>query len=135
MIPAIQSFDSKTRAVSRANAMRESAREFRLRWRIPRKGAMAELDAFDLSSRVMTREAYVPHEAANLFDDCPLGLPLDRWPSGTPVKIAGWSRDGVEVRWKETYATIVKEFVDVVPTALAKAGSPDTTRLVVQANW
>ena len=94
-----------------------------------------ELIAFDLSSRVMTRQSYVSNEVAHLFDNCPFGFPLDRWPSETPVTIAGWSRDGVEVQWRETYSTIVKEFVNIVPPILAKAGTPDATRLVVQANW
>src|SRR5690349_23681595 len=30
----------------------------------------AELEAFNLESRVMIRQAYVPNEAADLFDDC-----------------------------------------------------------------
>lgn len=78
----------------------------------------SELSAFDLSSRMMTRQAYVPHDAAHLFEDCPVGFPLDQWPKDDPVSIAGWSRDGTEV-----------------PPALAAAGAPDATRVVVQANW
>jgi len=95
----------------------------------------SELSAFDLSSRIMTRQAYVPTQAASLFDNCPFGFPLDRWPEDIPVSTAEWSRDGIEVQWKETYATIVKEFVDVIPPALVASGLPDATRLVVQANW
>lgn len=94
-----------------------------------------ELATFDLSARIMTRQAYVPPEAAPLFAGCPFGFPLKDWPQGTPVSIAGWSRDGVEVCWRESYATIVQEFVDVVPAALAKSGTPDANRLVVVANW
>ena len=93
-----------------------------------------ELNAFDLNTRVMTRQAYVPTEAASLFRSGPFGFPLQDWPSGVPVTIADWSRDGTEVNWKETYATIIKEFVDVVPVQLAMAGPPAKTRLVMMAN-
>lgn len=94
-----------------------------------------ELDTFGLNNRVMIRQAYVPAEAASLFQGCPFGFPLQDWPKGVPVSIAGWSKKGTEVTWKETYATIVKEFVDVVPFQLAKVGRPKDTRLVVMANW
>ncbi|NQT36099.1 MAG: hypothetical protein HQ581_01340 [Planctomycetes bacterium] len=94
-----------------------------------------ELNAFDLSSRVMMRQAYVPEEAAHLFANCPFGFPFDRWPPETPIGIAGWSRDGIEVRWQETYADIVKDFAELVPEVMKECGPPDTTRLVVQANW
>lgn len=96
---------------------------------------VSELCNFNLSSRVMMRQAYVPAEAANPFANCPFGFPSDQWPDGVPLSIAGWSRDGVEVRWQETYAAIISDFNDTVPSALTKAGPPDFVRLIVQANW
>jgi hypothetical protein len=95
----------------------------------------AELISFGLNSRVMTRQAYVPKGAAHLFRNCPFGFPLEHWPRDTPVTIASWSRDGSEVTWRESYETIIEEFVAVVPRALAMAGPPGDTRLVVMANW
>jgi hypothetical protein len=94
-----------------------------------------ELNAFGLNTRIMIRKAFVPTKAASLFKGCPFGFPLQDWPRGVPVKIAGWSRDGTEVTWKEAYSTIIQEFVDVVPAQLAMAGPPDETRLIVMANW
>ena len=94
-----------------------------------------ELNAFGLNTRIMTRQAFVSTEAASLFKDCPFGFPLQGWPRGVPVTIAGWSRDGTEVSWRETYDSIIPEFVDVVPALLEMAGPPNDTRLVVMANW
>lgn len=90
-----------------------------------------ELDAFNLPSQVMLRQAYVPVEAAHLFANCPDGFPYDRWPEGVPIKIAGWSRDGVEVRWRETYDSIVPVLSETIATAMGAFSSPDSVRLVV----
>lgn len=95
----------------------------------------AELIFFGLATRTMTRRAYVPVEAAPLFQGCPFGFPFKNWPSGVPITIAEWSRDGIEVTWRENYDTIIEHFAHVVPAALALAGPPTETRLVVLANW
>ena len=95
----------------------------------------AELNAFNLSSHVMIRKAYVPAEVAHLFENCPFGFPSNHWPKNIPVSFSGWSRDGVEVQWEESYDSIIREFAEVVPPALTASGPPHSTRLVVMANW
>jgi hypothetical protein len=90
---------------------------------------------FGWADRVMRRQAYVTPQAAPLFADCPRGFPWDRWPAGVPVSYAGWSRDGVEVEWLESYAEIVPEFARDVLPQLAALGPPDQVRLVVAASW
>ena len=94
-----------------------------------------ELIAFDLQSKTMIRQAYVDTEVAHIFADCPTGSPLSLWPKDKPIRYADWSREGIEVRWRESYASIIREFTDVVPRALLKDGSACETRLIVQAGW
>ena len=85
--------------------------------------------------RIMRRQAYVTPQAAPLFKGCPRGFPLARWPADVPITFAGWSRDGVEVQWLQSYAEIVPEFVRDVLPQLAALGPPDQVRLVVEASW
>jgi len=94
-----------------------------------------ELSSFDLASHVITREAYVDPRVAQFFIGCPFGFPSDQWPSDIPISFAGWSRDGVEVRWMESYDTIVKEFIDVVVPVLSRHPEPSHTRLIIRGNW
>ena len=79
-----------------------------------------EAAEFGWTNRVMRRRAYVAPQVAPLFAGCPRGFPWARWPAGVPVSYAGWSRDGVEVEWLESYAEIVPEFVRDVLPQLAK---------------
>lgn len=94
-----------------------------------------ELIAFNLQSKTMIRQAYVDTEVAYLFADCPTDFPALLWPKGKQIRIAEWSREGTQVRWRESYASIVREFTDVFPEALLKVGSGKQTRLIVQAGW
>lgn len=94
-----------------------------------------EAAAFGWDERVMKRRAYVPPPAAPLFVGCPRGFPLARWPAGVPVSYAGWSRNGVEVEWRESYAEIVPEFARDVLPRLPALGPPDEVRFVVVASW
>ncbi len=96
---------------------------------------MEELVDFNLQSRTMIRQAYVEAEVAHLFADCPSGFPFSRWPKDKPIRYAGQSRDGVEVRWRESYASIIGEFSGMFPNTLLKLGGARETRLVVQAGW
>jgi hypothetical protein len=94
-----------------------------------------EAAEFGWDDRIMRRQAYVRPEAAPLFAGCPRGFPLARWPAGVPVSYAGWSRDGVEVEWLESYAEIVPEFARDVLLRLTALGPPDHVRLIVLSSW
>jgi hypothetical protein len=94
-----------------------------------------EAAEFGWGDRIMRRRAYVPPEAAPLFADCPRGFPLKDWPVGVEVAYAGWSRDGVEVEWLESYEEIVPEFARDVLPKLGGLGPPEQVRLVVVAWW
>lgn len=85
---------------------------------------------FGWTERIMRRRAMVEPQFADLFAGCPRGFP-----QGTPVRIAGWMRDGVEVEWLESYAEIVPDFCAAVLPQLAAAGPPDEVRLIVSASW
>lgn len=94
-----------------------------------------EVTEFGWEDRIMRRRAYVPREAASLFSRCPRGFPRANWPDGVPVSYAGWSADGVEVDWLESYAEIVPEFIhDVLPRLLG-LGPREKVRLIIGAAW
>lgn len=94
-----------------------------------------ELIDFALPSRKMVRQAFVDSDLAHLFADCPQGFPYSNWPDDRPISYAEWRRNGTQVRWVESYDSIVREFSEVFPAALLKEGAADQTRLIVQGSW
>ncbi len=108
----------------------EGEDSFQMNWFTKR-----ELDAFGWETRIMRRQAMVNARVAHLFAGCPRGFPYADWPTDIPVSYAGWSRDGVEVEWLETYAEIVSEFYSDVIPRLAALGDADQVRLIVEASW
>jgi|SRR5579863_3103950 len=89
---------------------------------------------FGWTERTMRRRAMVNPKVAGLFDDCPRGFPLAKWPPDEPVLYAGQCYPGVEVEWVESYAEIVPGFYrDILPRFL-NSGAVDRTRLVI-AVW
>ncbi|WP_020475657.1 hypothetical protein [Zavarzinella formosa] len=104
-------------------------------WFFPTWFTAREAAGFGWTKRIMRRRAYVAPQAAPLFAGCPRGFPWDHWPADVPVSYAGWSRDGIEVEWLETYAEIVPEFVGQVLPQFVRLGPPDQVRMVVVALW
>lgn len=95
----------------------------------------AEALNFGWENRIMRRQAYVNPLAAPLFEGCPRGFPYDKWPAGLPISYAGWSQDGIEVEWLESYQEIVPEFTKGVLPKLARFECLDHARLIVVASW
>jgi hypothetical protein len=63
-----------------------------------------EILNFDWKDKVIQRCAMVDPRVAHLFRDNPLGFPSKNWPTGVQMSYATYMKEGVEVRWKQTYA-------------------------------
>jgi len=91
-----------------------------------------ELLAFDWHGKQILRRGMVASEAAHLFPPGRRGFPFTEWPKGLPIAVSNQSRDGIEVRWIESYAEAVgDEFMIQTMDALHTYGNPEDVRVVL----
>lgn len=94
-----------------------------------------ELLAFDWHGQVIQKVAMVVPDVAHLFEGNPLGFPYSRWPAGEQISYSSWTRPGVSVRWRETYAEAAgSEFLGDVLPYLESFGPPGCVRIVFWFN-
>ena len=90
---------------------------------------LSEILNFDWHGKVMHFEAMVDARAAHLFvEDEP--FPSDKWPEDVQKGYSTIMRDGVTVRWADTYAASVGEGVLELFNKLKQHGEPSQVRLV-----
>ena len=90
---------------------------------------LSEILDFDWHGKVMHFEAMVDARVAHLFvEDEP--FPSDKWPKDVLMSYSVIKRDGVTVRWTDTYAASVGEGVLELFKGLTQHGDPSHVRLV-----
>ena len=90
---------------------------------------LSEILDFDWHGKVMHFEAMVDARAAHLFvEDEP--FPFGKWPKDVQKGYSTIMRDGVMVRWADTYAASVGEGVLELFKGLTRYGDPSQVRLV-----
>lgn len=91
---------------------------------------LSEVLQFDWHGKVMRYEAMVDARAAHLFDENK-SFPSRQWPKDIPVGYSVIMRDGVIVRWTDTYADAVgTDFFEMLEN-LKKYGDPSQIRLIL----
>lgn len=90
---------------------------------------LSEVLEFDWYGKVMCYQAMVDARVAHLFEESK-PFPYDPWPKEIPIGYATYMRDGVIVRWTDTYANAAgQDFMDLLNT-LNQQGEPSQIRLV-----
>lgn len=90
---------------------------------------LSEVLQFDWDGKVMHYEAMVDARVARLFEESK-PFPYSKWPKEIPISYSTYQRDGVIVRWTDTYADSVgKDFMELLNT-LKQHGEPSQIRLV-----
>ena len=90
---------------------------------------LSEVLQFDWHGKVMHYEAMVDARAAHLFDENE-PFPFRQWPKDIPISYGVIIKDGVIVRWTDTYANAVgTDFFEMLEN-LKKYGDPSQIRLV-----
>lgn len=96
---------------------------------------LAELQAYRWSARRIRKRAMVSKRVAPIFGDGNGSFPRERWPLDERIGYSGWTRDGVEVTWIETYAESAgREFLKTSLPLLATYGAPEDVRIVLWFN-
>lgn len=90
---------------------------------------LAEVLQFDWYGKVMQYEAMVEARVAHLFEESTPFPAADLWPQDIPIGYAVWDRDGVIVRWTDTYAAAAGDFMAFLQK-LSCCGEPSKIRLV-----
>ncbi len=90
---------------------------------------LAEVLEFDWYGKVMQYEAMVDARVAHLFEESKPFPADDKWPKDIPIGYATWDRDGVTVRWTDTYAAAAPDFIEFLEQ-LQQYGEPSQIRLV-----
>ncbi len=90
---------------------------------------LSEILSFDWHGKFMRFEAMVDARVASLFHpDQP--FPRAQWPADIPIGYAAFLRDGVKVRWTDSYAASVDSSIFALFERLTKLGDPTQTRLI-----
>ncbi|MBF2002798.1 MAG: hypothetical protein IGS38_18995 [Synechococcales cyanobacterium M58_A2018_015] len=90
---------------------------------------LSEVLEFDWYGKFMCYQAMVDARVAHLFEESK-PFPYDPWPKEIPIGYATYMRDGVIVRWTDTYADAAgQDFMDLLNT-LKQQGEPSQIRLV-----
>lgn len=90
---------------------------------------LSEILQFDWYGKVMHYEAMVDARVAHLFEESK-PFPFDRWPEDIQMGYSAYMRDGVTVRWADTYAASIGTDVLELFNGLKQYGEPSTIRLV-----
>ncbi len=90
---------------------------------------LSEILAFDWHGKTMRFEAMVDARVAPLFEENQ-PFPRDKWPSDVRVGYAAFLRDGVKVRWADSYTASVDPSIFALFEKLKALGDPAQTRLV-----
>ncbi len=90
---------------------------------------LSEVLDFNWHGEVMHFEAMVDARVAHLFAENE-PFPADKWPKDVLMSYSVIKRDGVVVRWTDTYAASVGEGVLELFEGLTRYGEPSHVRLV-----
>jgi hypothetical protein len=92
--------------------------------------ALEELLSFDWQGKTIVKRAMVEARFARLFGDETRGFPYDTWPKDEPISVASQMRDGIEVKWTETYyQSAGPEFIQIL-REWGDFCTPGTVRIV-----
>jgi hypothetical protein len=92
--------------------------------------SLEELLSFDWQGKTIVKKAIVEERFAPLFGEESRGFPYETWPKDEPVCYASQMRDGLEVKWTETYyESAGTEFTRILEE-LRDSCPPRTARLV-----
>lgn len=94
---------------------------------------LSEVLRFEWQRKVMRYEAMIDARVAHLFrEDEP--FPFSKWLQDVQMGYATYLKDGVTVRWTDTYAASVGEDFFEVINSLKQYGKPSRVRLVFWFN-
>jgi len=91
--------------------------------------SLQEIEGFKWQNAFIRHEAMVDKRVAHLFQD-DKSFPYQEWPPDIEISSAAWMRDGVTVRWTNSYADCAGSHFFAALEKLKALGQPSHIRLV-----